>query len=72
MTEAFGVRRCPGCGQLLLARDRCECADETVHVITDLGPADLPGQRVSAQMLGQHINLGDERVRIFYYDQEPA
>ena len=37
---------------------------ETVYVVTDLGPTDLPGLVVPAQMLGPHIN----GTRIFYYD----
>lgn len=45
------VRRCRGCEQLLIAGQACRCDTETVHVITDLGPTDGPGNLVFATIL---------------------
>lgn len=46
------VRRCRECGSLLTAGRVCRCDIATVHVITDLGPTDLPGLVVPATLLG--------------------
>lgn len=63
------VRRCRGCQSLLTAGRVCDaCETATVHVITDLGPTDGPGQRIRARLLGPHVN----GMRIFYYDPPAA
>lgn len=72
---ALGARRCHGCGALPHARDRCACDTATVHVITDLGPTDLPGLRVQAQLLGPVLGSRTGgyvfRMPLWYYPAQP-
>lgn len=75
------VRRCCGCGVLLLAGASCTpCDTATVHVITTLGPTSGPGLLIHAALIPQPSarDLFDEAMQrpfdasVFDHQSDPC